>query len=122
MQRLNGKVKWAKSPAKLRFAVGVVCAIVLASAGVNFRAPVDAPVEHVPGFLWIEAEAFSDYGGWEIDTQFIHTMGSAYLISKGVLNPLAPAKTEVTIPSSGIWRAWVRTKDWLPEHSPPGSH
>ena len=84
----------------------------------RFRAPSVTSREAVKGFLWIEAEAFSDYGGWEIDTQFVHTMGSAYLISKGVLNPLAPAKTEVTIPSSGIWRAWVRTKDWLPEHSP----
>ena len=30
------------------------------------------------GFLWIDAEDFSDYGGWQLDTQFVHLMGSAY--------------------------------------------
>ena len=84
----------------------------------KFRAPAKECREAVKGFLWLEAEEFPDYGGWEIDTQFVHKMGSAYLITKGVLKPLAPAKTEVTIPSSGTWRAWVRTKDWLPEFSP----
>ena len=84
----------------------------------EFRAPAKECREAAKGFLWLEAEEFADYGGWEIDTQFVHKMGSAYLITKGVLKPLAPAKTEVTIPSSGIWRAWVRTKDWLPEFSP----
>lgn len=84
----------------------------------RFRAPAKECREAVKGFLWLEAEAFSDYGGWVIDTQFVHKMGSAYLITKGVLKPLAPAKTEVAVPSSGKWRAWVRTKDWLPEHSP----
>ena len=84
----------------------------------NFRAPPKTCREAVKGFLWLEAEEFADYGGWEIDTQFVHKMGSAYLITKGVLKPLAPAKTAVTIPSPGTWRAWVRTKDWLPEFSP----
>ena len=84
----------------------------------RFRAPAAVGREVVKGFVWLEAEAFADYGGWEIDTQFVHKMGSAYLITKGVLKPLAPAKTEVAIPSSGKWRAWVRTKDWLPEYSP----
>ena len=84
----------------------------------RFRAPVKECREAVKGFLWLEAEEFSDYGGWEIDTQFVHKMGSAYLIAKGVLKPLVPAKTEVVVPSSGTWRAWVRTKDWLPDYSP----
>ena len=84
----------------------------------RFRAPAAVGREVVKGFVWLEAEAFADYGGWEIDTQFVHKLGSAYLLTKGVLKPLAPAKTEVAIPSSGKWRAWVRTKDWLPEYSP----
>ena len=84
----------------------------------KFRAPAAMGREVVKGFVWLEAELFADYGGWEIDTQFVHKMGSAYLITKGVLKPLAPAKTEVAILSSGKWRAWVRTKDWLPEYSP----
>ena len=84
----------------------------------KFRAPPKTCSEAVKGFLWLEAEEFADYGGWEIDTQFVHKMGSAYLITKGVLKPRGPAKTAVTIPSSGTWCAWVRTKDWLPEFSP----
>ena len=105
----------------------LVVALLLAAASMaedpaetlkKFRAPPKACREVEKGFLWLEAEAFSDYGGWEIDTQFVHKMGSAYLITKGVLKPLTPAKTDVVVPSSGTWRAWVRTKDWLPEFSP----
>ena len=60
---------------------------VAAGAGVTFRAPVEAPVEHVPGFLWVEAEGFADYGSWQVDTQFTHKMGSAYLICPGANSP-----------------------------------
>ena len=97
---------------KIRFAAGVACAVGLASAGVNCRAPVDAPVEHVPGFLWVGAGGFADYGGWQVDTQFTHKMGSAYLICPGANSPTErPARTEITIPRAGTWRAWGRTKD-----------
>ncbi|MGN0847748.1 MAG: FAD-dependent oxidoreductase [Kiritimatiellia bacterium] len=85
----------------------------------DFRAPVESPKEHVPGFLWLEAEGFADYGDWRLDTQFTHKMGSAYLIAPGVGRPLAgDARTTLAIPRAGTWRAWVRTKDWLPEFSP----
>lgn len=84
----------------------------------RFRAPVVECREAVKGCLWIEAESFADYGGWVIDTQFVHKMGSAYLISKGVLKPVSPAKTSIGIPSSGEWHVWVRTRDWLPKFSP----
>ena len=107
------------------FLLSAALLLALASAGEDpaetlrkFRAPAAECREVVKGFLWLEAESFADYGGWEIDTQFVHKMGSAYLITKGVLKPLAPAKTEVVVPASGTWRAWVRTKDWLPEFSP----
>ena len=84
----------------------------------DFRAPVVTPKEYVPNFLWLEAESFADYGGWSIDTQFTHKMGSAYLLAAGVLTPLPPAKTSITIPRAGTWRVWARTKDWLPDFSP----
>ena len=83
-----------------------------------FRAPVVEAGESTPGFVWVEAEGFADYGGWVVDTQFTHKMGSAYLLAPGVLKPVAPAKTKVAIPRDGTWRLWVRTKDWLPEFSP----
>ncbi|MGN0853772.1 MAG: FAD-dependent oxidoreductase [Kiritimatiellia bacterium] len=85
----------------------------------DFRAPPESPKEHVKGFLWLEAEGFADYGDWRLDTQFTHKMGSAYLLAPGVGRPLPnDAKTTLQIPAKGVWRVWVRTKDWLPEHSP----
>ena len=94
------------------------CMMMLAAVA-GFRAPVEKPVENERGDLWIETESFVDYGSWEVDTQFTHKTGSAYLICPGADRPTAkPARTEVTIPRAGTWRAWARTKDWLPEFSP----
>ena len=84
----------------------------------GFRAPPKAATEVKRGFLWLEAEQFDDYGGWMIDTQFVHKMGSAYLIAPGVTGVVAAASTKVDIPSAGRWRVWARTKDWIPEHHP----
>ena len=83
-----------------------------------FRAPVGGAKEAVEGFLWLEAESFADYGEWRLDTQFTHKMGSAYLLAAGVLKPIKPATTSVSFPKAGVWRAWARTKDWLPEYHP----
>ena len=85
---------------------------------VRYRAPREDVREHVRGFLLVEAEGFADYGGWRIDTQFVHKMGSAYLIASGVGSPVPSARTTVEIPRGGVWHAWARTKDWVPEHSP----
>ncbi|MFO7726776.1 MAG: hypothetical protein R6X11_00455, partial [Desulfonatronovibrio sp.] len=30
----------------------------------------------VEGFLYVDTEDFDDYGGWRMDTQFVHLMGS----------------------------------------------
>ena len=82
------------------------------------RPAAKTPAEIVPGFLMLEAEEFADYGGWRLDTQFTHRMGSGYLIASSVGVPVAPARTEITIPRGGTWRVWARTKDWLPDFSP----
>ena len=93
--------------------------ILMLAVAAGLRAPSVAPVEHVPGFLWIEAEDFAESGDWQVDTQFTHKMGSAYLICRGANVPMPnPARTTVTIPRAGTWRVWARTKDWLPEFSP----
>ena len=84
----------------------------------GFRAPAEVAREKVPGFVWAEAENFAEYGGWVVDTQFTHKMGSAYLLAPGALKPVAPARTKIAVPRAGKWRLWVRTKDWLPEFSP----
>jgi len=62
--------------------------------------------------IFIEAESFSDLGGWKTDTQFIESMGSPYLLAHGLGVPVRDAKTTVTITEDGEYTAWVRTVDW----------
>ncbi len=64
--------------------------------------------------LLIEAEDFSDKGGWVVDPQFVEQMGSPYLLAHGMGMPVDDASTEVTFKSSGKYHVWVRTKDWAP--------
>lgn len=63
----------------------------------------------------VEAESFSDPGGWVVDTQFMDIMGSPYLLAHGMGRPCAGAKATVALPVPGRYRVWVRTKDWVPE-------
>lgn len=71
--------------------------------------------EHIdtPDVL-IEAESFNEFGGWKLDTQFIHSMGSPYLLAHGLGQPVAPARTTVKLPAADRWFVWVRTKNWVP--------
>ena len=66
----------------------------------------------------VDAEDFTDYGGWRLETQFVHKMGSAYLLAAGIGVPVADAATTIETPKAGKYQLWVRAKDWLPEHSP----
>lgn len=84
----------------------------------RLKAPRREVKEHVPGFLWIEAENFASYGGWILDTQFAHKMGSAYLLAPGVGVPVTDAVTSVDVLKPGGYRVWVRCKDWVPAHHP----
>ena len=84
----------------------------------GFRSPAKNAVESEPGFIWLEAEAFADYGTWVVDTQFVGKMGSAYLLGAGVTGACAAASTRLAVPRSGVWHAWVRTRDWLPDYHP----
>lgn len=72
----------------------------------------------VPGFVWVDAEDFGDYGGWTLDTQFVHLMGSAYLLATGIGLPVDDAVTEFTIPQAGRYHVWVRARNWVREHAP----
>ena len=69
----------------------------------------------------IEAESFSDPGGWMPDTQFIEIMGSPYLLAHGLGEPVKDATTTVTFPSTGQYRVFVRTKDWVAKWKAPGA-
>ena len=47
-----------------------------------------------------------------VDTQFIETMGSPYLIAHGMGTPVGDASSQVAIPEAGNYKIWVRTLDW----------
>ena len=97
---------------------GAVVADSLIDAPWTLEAPRSEVKAHVRGVYWVEAENFADYGGWLLDTQFSHKMGSGYLLAPGVGNPVKPATTTINIDESGTYRVWVRSKDWVPEHHP----
>ncbi|HEX8911941.1 MAG TPA: FAD-dependent oxidoreductase [Humisphaera sp.] len=69
----------------------------------------------------VEAESFKDSGGWSLDTQFIHIMGSPYLLAHGLGEPVKDATTTVTFPKTGKYRVFVRTKDWVARWNAPGA-
>lgn len=71
--------------------------------------------------LLVEAESFSDPGGWVLDTQFIDSMGSPYLMAHGMGTPVKDATTTVKFPAPGTYRVWVRTKDWVAKWNAPGA-
>ena len=62
----------------------------------------------------VEAESFQEKGGWKVDQQFVHEMGSPYLLAHGMGIPVSNAKTTVEFPSAGEYTVWVRTKNWIP--------
>jgi len=72
-------------------------------------------------FLFLEAEGFAEYGGWELDQQSMDQMGSPYLLAHGLGVPVRDAVTEVRFPSAGTYRVWVRTRDWVAPWNAPGT-
>jgi len=72
-------------------------------------------------FLFLEAEAFSALGGWELDQQSMDQMGSPYLLAHGLGVPVKDAETSVRFPSAGRYRVWVRTRDWVAPWNAPGA-
>jgi len=63
--------------------------------------------------LLIEAESFTEHGGWRLDTQFSEVMGSPYLLAHGLGRPVADAVTKVEIGDTGQFYVWVRTINWV---------
>lgn len=71
--------------------------------------------------LLVEAESFFVKGGWRVDPQFTHIMGSPYLLAHGMGIPVTDAKTTIDFPTEGEYRLWVRAKNWVPgPWEPPG--
>ena len=66
----------------------------------------------VRGGVLLEAEGFSQPGGWVVDQQSMDLMGSAFLLAHGMGEPVADAMTTLAFPQAGKYRLWVRTRDW----------
>ncbi len=65
-----------------------------------------------PKSLLLEAESFTNSGGWVVDQQFMDQMGSPYLMAHGMGVPVEDAVTRVTFPERGVYRVFVRTYNW----------
>ena len=85
------------------------------SSAVPFSYAVAAkkPAAASAGVL-VEAASFAEKGGWKLDTQHYQQMGGCSLLAHGMGKPVANATARVTIPRSGKWNVWVRTRDWCP--------
>lgn len=53
-----------------------------------------------------------DEGGWKLDVQFMHEMGSPYLLAHGLGSPVPDAAATVEVPEAGEWNVYVRTRRW----------
>lgn len=64
--------------------------------------------------VFVEAESFSNTGGWEIDQQSMDQMGSSYLLAHGLGVPVENATSEIKFSEVGVYHVWVRTRNWAP--------
>ena len=62
---------------------------------------------------FIEAESFTDRGGWVMDTQSEDQMGSPYLLAHGLGVPVKDAQTTIQVNKTESFYFWVRTRDWV---------
>jgi hypothetical protein len=62
-------------------------------------------LSNASGVIWLEAERFSQAGGWSTDTQFVDTMGSVQLLATGCGKPVDDAVTQAAAPR--ISPAWT---------------
>lgn len=62
--------------------------------------------------LLVEAESFSQKGGWSVDQQFMDLMGSPYLLAHGLGTPVEDAVTNALLPETGDYYVYVRTYNW----------
>ncbi|NEW80891.1 MAG: FAD-dependent oxidoreductase [Mariniphaga sp.] len=61
----------------------------------------------------VEAESFTNKGGWVVDQQFMDQMGSPFLMAHGLGKPVADASTKVIFPKTGTYNIFVRTRNWV---------
>ncbi len=67
---------------------------------------------NVSNIVMIEAQSFSNKGGWVVDQQFMDQMGSPYLMAHGLGAPVQDARTTVKVAEPGSYRVWIRNCNW----------
>ena len=65
----------------------------MASTAINGQKTSTMTTTFSKSGILVEAEAFDDYGGWVLDSQFELEMGSPYLLAHGNGRPVADATT-----------------------------
>ena len=73
----------------------------------------EPPTAMADDSVLVEAESLKDTGGWVVDQQFMDLMGSPYLLAHGLGEPVPDAAGDVSFPTAGDYRVWVRTRDWV---------
>jgi len=71
------------------------------------------PVQAQKNIILVEAESFTNKGGWVVDQQFMDQMGSPFLMAHGLGKPVADASTNVIFPKTGTYNVFVRTRNWV---------
>ena len=73
--------------------------------------------------IFLECERFKDLGGWTVESQFSADPGSSYLMAHGLGRPVAAATTTFSVQTGGVFRAFVRTRNWTAKWNPkaPGA-
>ena len=61
----------------------------------------------------VEAESFSNKGGWVVDQQFMDQMGSPFLMAHGLGKPVEDASTKVNFTKADKYNVFVRTRNWV---------
>lgn len=107
-RHMSGQLRWKS--------LLLLCVVGISSGFHLLNARETSADEHQ--FLWVDTEDFDQYGGWTLDTQYVHLMGSAYLIAAGIGQPVEDAVTEVKVSDAGRYHVWVRARNWLQKHSP----
>ena len=78
----------------------------------SFCALVSATALSAETTVFVEAESFQNVGGWVTDQQAMDTMGSPYLMAHDLGHSVQDATTSAAFPRAGVYRIWVRTRDW----------
>ncbi len=69
--------------------------------------------------IWLDANDFKTYGGWQTETQFVKEMGQPYLIANHIPGvPVENADTDFSVKTEGYYRIFVRTKNWRLPYAP----